>query len=62
MNILLEQFDGAQGELAAAAGYLTQSLAEEDSGRKFLGNGLPFVKKVDLSPAKKSLAPNTRNG
>ena len=35
-NRLLEQFGGAQGELAAAARYFTQALAEEDPGRKDL--------------------------
>ena len=35
-NLLLEQFGGAQGELAAAARYFTQALAEEDPGRKDL--------------------------
>lgn len=33
-NLLLEQFGGPQGELAAACRYFTQSLAEEDAGRK----------------------------
>ena len=32
-NLLLEQFGGANGELAAAARYFTQALAEEDPGR-----------------------------
>lgn len=35
-NLLLEQFGGAQGELAAAARYFTQGLAEDDPGRKDL--------------------------
>jgi Mn-containing catalase len=35
-NLLLEQFGGAQGELAAAARYFTQALGEEDPGRKDL--------------------------
>jgi len=35
-NLLLEQFGGSQGELAAAARYFTQALAEEDPGRKDL--------------------------
>ncbi|MBD8493945.1 manganese catalase family protein [Pseudomonas syringae] len=35
-NLLLEQFGGAQGELAAAARYFTQGLSEEDPGRKDL--------------------------
>ncbi|WPO98176.1 manganese catalase family protein [Pseudomonas sp. HR96] len=35
-NLLLEQFGGAQGELAAATRYFTQGLAEEDAGRKDL--------------------------
>jgi Mn-containing catalase len=35
-NLLLEQFGGAQGELAAASRYFTQALAEEDPGRKDL--------------------------
>jgi Mn-containing catalase len=33
-NLLLEQFGGPQGELAAAMRYFTQALAEEDIGRK----------------------------
>lgn len=33
-NLLLEQFGGPQGELAAAMRYFTQALAEEDAGRK----------------------------
>src|SRR5689334_22301025 len=33
-NMLLEQFGGPQGELAAAMRYFTQALAEEDPGRK----------------------------
>jgi Mn-containing catalase len=33
-NLMLEQFGGPQGELAAAMRYFTQSLAEEDAGRK----------------------------
>lgn len=33
-NLLLEQFGGPQGELAAAMRYFTQALAEEDMGRK----------------------------
>jgi len=35
-NLLLEQFGGAQGELAAAARYFSQALAEDDPGRKDL--------------------------
>ncbi|GAB3379999.1 manganese catalase family protein [Azotobacter armeniacus] len=35
-NLLLEQFGGPQGELAAAMRYFTQSLAEDDAGRKDL--------------------------
>ncbi|WP_295473264.1 manganese catalase family protein [uncultured Pseudomonas sp.] len=35
-NLLLEQFGGPQGELAAAARYFTQGLSEEDAGRKDL--------------------------
>lgn len=35
-NLLLEQFGGAQGELAAASRYFTQALAEDDPGRKDL--------------------------
>ncbi len=35
-NLLLEQFGGPQGELAAAMRYFTQALAEEDPGRKDL--------------------------
>ncbi|VEF11409.1 manganese-containing catalase [Pseudomonas fluorescens] len=35
-NLLLEQFGGAQGELAAASRYFTQALSEEDPGRKDL--------------------------
>ncbi|HET6337564.1 MAG TPA: manganese catalase family protein [Polyangiales bacterium] len=33
-NLMLEQFGGPQGELAAAMRYCTQALAEEDPGRK----------------------------
>lgn len=33
-NLLLEQFGGPQGELAAAIRYFTQAVAEEDPGRK----------------------------
>jgi len=33
-NLMLEQFGGPQGELAAAMRYFTQSLAEFDAGRK----------------------------
>jgi Mn-containing catalase len=33
-NLLLEQFGGPQGELAAACRYFTQALAEDDAGRK----------------------------
>jgi Mn-containing catalase len=33
-NLLLEQFGGPQGELAAACRYFTQAVAEEDSGRR----------------------------
>lgn len=33
-NLMLEQFGGPQGELAAALRYFTQALAEEDGGRK----------------------------
>ncbi|MBJ6978354.1 manganese catalase family protein [Luteimonas sp. MC1895] len=33
-NLLLEQFGGPQGELAAAMRYFTQALAEDDAGRK----------------------------
>ncbi len=32
--LLLEQFGGPQGELAAAMRYFTQALAEDDPGRK----------------------------
>lgn len=35
-TLLLEQFGGPQGELAAAMRYFTQALAEEDAGRKDL--------------------------
>ncbi len=35
-NLLLEQFGGPQGELAAACRYFTQALAEDDPGRKDL--------------------------
>lgn len=35
-NLLLEQFGGPQGELAAACRYFTQALAEDDAGRKDL--------------------------
>jgi Mn-containing catalase len=33
-SLILEQFGGADGELAAAMRYFTQGLAEEDAGRK----------------------------
>ncbi|BCF94894.1 MULTISPECIES: manganese catalase family protein [Paraburkholderia] len=33
-NLLLEQFGGPQGELAAACRYFTQAVAEDDPGRK----------------------------
>lgn len=33
-NMLLEQFGGPQGELAAAIRYFTQAIAEDDAGRK----------------------------
>ncbi|MGY1408794.1 MULTISPECIES: manganese catalase family protein [unclassified Luteimonas] len=33
-NLLLEQFGGPQGELAAAMRYFTQALSEDDPGRK----------------------------
>src|ERR1041384_6562254 len=33
-NLMLEQFGGPQGELAAAMRYFTQGLGEEDPGRK----------------------------
>ncbi|MGY2800313.1 Mn-containing catalase [Ewingella americana] len=35
-NLLLEQFGGPQGELAAACRYFTQGLGEDDAGRKDL--------------------------
>lgn len=35
-SLLLEQFGGADGELAAAMRYFTQGLAEDDAGRKDL--------------------------
>ena len=35
-NLLLEQFGGPQGELAAACRYFTQGLGDEDPGRKDL--------------------------
>src|SRR3954470_12455022 len=33
-NLMLEQFGGPQGELAAAMRYFTQAVGEDDSGRK----------------------------
>ena len=33
-NLMLEQFGGADGELAAACRYFTQAISEEDPGRK----------------------------
>ena len=33
-NLMLEQFGGPQGELAAACRYFTQYLAEDDPGRR----------------------------
>jgi Mn-containing catalase len=35
-NLMLEQFGGAQGELAAACRYFTQAVGEDDPGRKDL--------------------------
>lgn len=35
-NLLLEQFGGPQGELAAACRYFTQGLSDDDAGRKDL--------------------------
>src|ERR1700709_675120 len=35
-NLLLEQFGGPQGELAAACRYFTQAVTEDDPGRKDL--------------------------
>lgn len=35
-NLMLEQFGGPQGELAAAMRYFTQAIAEEDPGRRDL--------------------------
>ena len=35
-NLMLEQFGGPQGELAAACRYFTQAVAEDDPGRKDL--------------------------
>jgi Mn-containing catalase len=35
-NLLLEQFGGPQGELAAACRYFSQSIADDDPGRKDL--------------------------
>ncbi|MBT2320836.1 manganese catalase family protein [Variovorax paradoxus] len=35
-NLMLEQFGGPQGELAAACRYFTQAIAEDDPGRKDL--------------------------
>src|SRR3954464_10051054 len=35
-SMLLEQFGGADGELAAAMRYFTQGLGEDDAGRKDL--------------------------
>lgn len=33
-NLMLEQFGGPQGELAAACRYFTQAIAEDDPGRR----------------------------
>src|SRR5919202_1077920 len=33
-NLMLEQFGGPQGELAAAMRYFTQAVSEDDAGRK----------------------------
>ncbi|WP_295172388.1 manganese catalase family protein [uncultured Brevundimonas sp.] len=33
-TLMLEQFGGSQGELAAAMRYFTQALADQDPGRK----------------------------
>ena len=35
-NLLLEQFGGSQGELAAACRYFTQAIGDDDPGRKDL--------------------------
>ena len=35
-NLMLEQFDGPQGALAAACRYVTQAIGEDDPGRKDL--------------------------
>ncbi|KDR26926.1 manganese catalase family protein, partial [Caballeronia grimmiae] len=35
-NLMLEQFGGPQGELAAAMRYFTQAVTEDDAGRKDL--------------------------
>ena len=35
-NLLLEQFGGPQGELAAACRYFTQAVSEEDPGRRYM--------------------------
>ena len=45
-NLMLEQFGGPQGELAAAIRYFTQALSEDDPGRKDM---LP-ISHSELSP------------
>src|ERR1700741_1187020 len=46
-SLLLEQFGGPQGELAAAMRYFTQALAEDDAGRKDM---LYDIATEELSP------------
>ncbi|MCF5233608.1 hypothetical protein GIW30_06175 [Pseudomonas sp. PA-5-4G] len=61
VNVLLEQFDGAQVEFAAGARYLTQTLVEQDRGREDLGTGCPSPRKF-ASPLRRGQAPGVRNG
>jgi Mn-containing catalase len=48
-NLILEQFGGADGELAAAMRYFTQALADCDPGRKDL---LFDISTEEISPSR----------
>ena len=56
-NLMLEQFGGPQGELAAAMRYFNQYLAEDDAGRRDIGVVVDGVSDVidvaaaDIKPA-----------
>lgn len=50
-NLLLEQFGGPQGELAAACRYFTQGLSDDDPGRKdMLSSVIAMVNKKERQP------------